>query len=88
MLKYAAGAGLAESLVSDLLARGILAVIHQKLEGTEKLRPVLHTAFANPNPLVADQMRMSIRDGKINLGTLMEAQTSKLFQGKPLFREF
>ena len=88
ILKYAAGAGLAESLVADLLARGILAVVHQKLEGTEKLRPVLHTAFANPNPLAADQMRMSIRDGKINLGTLMEAQTSKLFQGKPLFREF
>lgn len=87
MIKYASGAGLAESLVSDLLARGILAVVHQKLEGVEKLRPVLHTAFANPNPLVADQMRMTIRDGKINLGTLMEAQTSKLFQNKPLFRD-
>ncbi len=88
MIKYASSTGLAESLVSDLLARGILAVVHQKLEGVEKLRPVLHTAFANPNPLVADQMRMTIRDGKINLGTLMEAQTSKLFQNKPLFREF
>ncbi len=87
LIKYASGAGLQESLASDLLARGILAVVHQKLEGTTVLRPKIHTAFANPNPLVADQMRMSIRDGKINLGTLMEAQATKLFQGKPLFKE-
>ena len=76
LIKYASGAGLQESLASDLLARGILAVVHQKLEGTTVLRPKIHTAFANPNPLVADQMRMSIRDGKINLGTLMEAQAT------------
>ncbi len=87
MIKYASGAGLDEKLVADLLARGILAVVHQQLEGTKILRPVIHTAFANPNPLVADQMRMSIRDGKINLGTLMEAQATKLFQGKPLFKD-
>ncbi len=87
LIKYASGAGLAESLVSDLLARGILAVVHQKLEGTKQLRPVIHTCFANPNPLVADQMRMAIRDGKISLSTLMEAQATKLALGRPLYRE-
>lgn len=87
MIKYASGAGLDEKLVCDLLARGILGVIHQQLEGTTVLRPVIHTAFANPNPLMACQMRMSIREGKIALATFMEAQNTKLFQGRPLFRE-
>ncbi len=87
MIKYASGAGLDEKLVCDLLARGILGVIHQQLEGTTVLRPVIHTAFANPNPLMACQMRMSIREGKIALATFMEAQNTKIFQGRPLFRE-
>ncbi len=87
LIKYATGSGLAESLVTDLLARGILAVVHQKLEGTRHLRPIIHSCFANPNPLAADQMRMAIREGKINLATLMEAQATKLLQGKPLYRE-
>lgn len=87
MIKYASGAGLDEKLVQDLLARGILAVIHQQLEGTTILHPVIHTVFSNPNPLAADQMRMAIRDGRINLGTLMEAQATKMLQGSPLFKE-
>ncbi len=88
LIKYASGAGLAEALVTDLLARSILGVVHQKLEGTTVLRPVIHTIFANPNPLIADQTRATIRTGKISLGTLMETQASRLLQGKPLFREF
>ena len=87
IVKYATAAGLQESLAFDLLARGILAVVHQKLEGTSVLRPEIHAVFANPNSLVADQMRVIIRDGKINLGTLMEAQSAKMMQGKPLFKE-
>ena len=87
MIKYASGAGLDERLVCDLLARGILGVVHQQLEGTTTLRPVIHTAFANPNPMVACQMRMSIREGKIALATFMEAQNTRIFQGRPLFRE-
>ena len=35
MIKYAASTGLDNSLVADLLARGILGVVHQRLEGTE-----------------------------------------------------
>ena len=87
MIKYATGAGLDEKLVCDLLARGILGVVHQQLEGTTTLRPVIHTAFANPNPLVACQMRMTIREGKIALATFIEAQYTRMFQGRPLFRE-
>lgn len=87
MIKYAMGSGLDQELVCDLLARGILAVVHQKLEGTIKLHPVLHTCFANPNPLAPDQMRNAIREGKISLGTLMEAQATKLFKGMSMFKD-
>lgn len=87
MIKYAMGAGLDEKLVSDLLARGILAVVHQKLEGTTTLHPVVQTAFANPNPLAPDQMRNAIREGRISLGTLMEAQSTKMFKNLPMFKE-
>ncbi len=87
VIKYATAAGLQESLAADLLGRGILAVVHQKLEGIRVLKPVIRCAFANPNPAAADQMRMIIRDGKINLSTLMEMQETKLNQGKPLFKE-
>ena len=85
LIKYAAASGMNEDLASDLLARGILGVIHQKLTGTVKLMPTLHYCFANPDPMGADQMRMVIRDGKINLSTLMEAQMAKMIQGRPLF---
>lgn len=86
IIKYAIAAGLHESLACDLLARGILAVVHQKLDGVQTLKPVLHALFANPNPMEADQMRMAIREGKVNLMTLMEAQWAKMSQGKPLFK--
>ena len=87
LIKYASASGMNEELASDLLARGILGVIHQKLTGTVKLRPSLHYCFANPDPMEADQMRMAIRDGKINLATLMEAQMAKMIQGRPLFKK-
>lgn len=85
VIKYASASGMNEGLAADLLARGILGVIHQKLTGTVKLVPTLHYCFANPDPMEADQMRMIIRDGKINLSTLIEAQMAKMIQGKPLF---
>jgi len=85
IIKYASGAGLTESLAADLLARGILAVIHQRLEGSTVLRPVISAAFANPHLTGGDQMRSLIRNKNINLQTLIEAQSSRLFQGRPLF---
>lgn len=87
LIKYASGAGLTEELAADLLARGVLAVVHQKLEGMGKLRPVLSTAFANPHLSGGDQMRSLIRSKTINLQTLIEAQSSRLFQGRPLFED-
>lgn len=85
LIKYAAGSGLTEELAADLLARGILAVVHQKLEGTTVLRPVITAAFANPHLTGGDQMRSLIRSNTINLQTLIESQSSRLFQGRDLF---
>ena len=87
LIKYAASSGLAEDLASDLLARGILGVVYQRLEGTTKLNLVYQSAFANPNAQAADQMRMTIRDKNINLATFMEQQKTKMDLGLPMFRE-
>lgn len=87
MIKYASSTGLDSSLVSDLLARGILGVVHQRLEGTTQLKLIYQYAFANPNPNSADQMRMTIRDGNINLATFMEQQHTKMDRGLPLFKD-
>ncbi|MBQ3695837.1 MAG: Flp pilus assembly complex ATPase component TadA [Alphaproteobacteria bacterium] len=87
IIKYAASTGLDNGLVADLLARGILGVIHQRLEGTNKLKLVYQSAFANPNAQAADQMRMAIRDTNINLATFMEQQKTRLERGLPMFRE-
>lgn len=87
IIKYAASTGLDNSLVADLLARGILGVVHQRLEGTTKLKLVYQSAFANPNAQAADQMRMAIRDANINLATFMEQQKTRMERGLPMFRE-
>ncbi len=87
MIKYASSSGLDESLAADLLARGILGVVHQRLEGTKKLKLIYQTAFANPNPQAADQMRMTIRDKNINLSTFMEQQKARMDRGLPMFRD-
>lgn len=87
VIKYATAGGLNEELAADLLGRGILGVVHQKLQGIKTMFPELRFVFANPDPTVADQLRVSIRDRQLSLGTLMEAQSARMFQGKPLFRE-
>ena len=87
IIKYAASTGLDNSLVADLLARGILGVVHQRLEGTTELKLIYQCAFANPNAQAADQMRMAIRDTNINLATFMEQQKTRLEKGLPMFRD-
>ena len=87
MIKYAASTGLDSSLVADLLARGILGVIYQRLDGVEKLKLYYKTAVANPNTAAADQMRMTIRSGNINLATYMETQETLMHKGLPMFRD-
>ena len=87
LIKYAASTGLAESLAADLLARGILGVVYQRLEGAGTLTLKYETAFANPNTAAADQMRMAIRDGNVNLATFMETQNTRMARGMPMFKE-
>ncbi|MCQ2966177.1 MAG: GspE family protein [Alphaproteobacteria bacterium] len=87
LIKYASGSDLSEELAADLLGRGILGVVHQKLQGIKSMFPEIHFAFANPDPMAADQLRVSIRDRNMALGTLMESQSARLYQGKPLFAE-
>ena len=85
LIKYATASGLNESLADDLLSRGLLAVVHQRLISNS--RPEVNFCFANPDPMQTDQVRVIIRSGQIVLGTVMEAQAAKLFQNKPLFRK-
>lgn len=87
VIKYAMSSDLSEDLAADLLGRGILGVIHQKLQGIKSMFPEVRFVFANPDPTSADQLRICIRDKQMSLGTLMESQSARLFQGKPLFRE-
>ena len=87
VIKYATAGGLNEELAADLLGRGILGVVHQKLQGIKTMFPELRFVFAHPDPTSADQLRVAIRDRQLSLGTLMEAQSARMFQGKPLFRE-
>lgn len=87
VIKYATAGGLNEELAADLLGRGILGVVHQKLQGIKTMFPELRFVFATPDPTSADQLRVAIRDRQLSLGTLMEAQSARMFQGKPLFRE-
>ena len=69
------------------MARGILGVVYQRLEGTNKLKLVYQSSFANPNAQAADQMRMAIRDTNINLATYMEQQKTRMERGLPMFRD-
>ena len=87
VIKYAMSSDLSEELAADLLGRGILGVVHQKLQGIKTMFPEVRFVFANPDPTVADQLRICIRDRQIALGTLMESQAARMYQGKPLFRE-
>jgi len=88
VIKYATAAGLNESLAADLLSRGLLACLHQRLANGMNARPEVSFVFANPDSQQSDQTRVIIRSGQIVLGTVMEAQTAKMFQNKPLFRTF
>ncbi len=87
LIKYATASGLNDSLAADLLSRGILGVISQKLAGEVSVHPEIGFCFANPDPSIPDQLRIMIRDMQIHLGTLMESQTAKIMQGKSMFRE-
>lgn len=85
LVKYAISSGLDEQLAADLLSRGVLGVIHQRLLGTEKLFPEIRFAFANPDPNIADPLRAQLREKDMYISTIIEMQMIRIMQNKPLF---
>ena len=87
LVKYASAADMSEDLAHDLLARGILGVVHQSLMGVGKKHPVISCLFANPDGSKGDQTRSIIASGKLNLATTIESQMTRMMNGDPIFRE-
>lgn len=85
LIKYAIAAGLDEQLAADLLSRGVLGVISQRLMGVDKFFPEVRFAFANPDINVADPLRAQLREKDIYISTLIEMQMIRMLQNKPLF---
>ena len=84
-VKYAAAGGMSEDLAYDLFSRGMLAVLHQTLVGTSVKRAATSFIFANPDTTKGDQVRGIIKGGKLNLGTSIETQMTRMARGLPLF---
>ena len=85
VIKYASSAGMSEELSYDLFARGMLGVLHQTLSGASKKTPHLSYLFANPDTSKGDQVRGIVKSGRLNLGTSIETQMTRLEFGKNLF---
>ena len=85
LIKYAASSGISESMAYELVAGGLLGVVHQILSGAPK-RAHVTTLFANPDVNAGCQVRGMIRNGKLNIATIMEQQRILLDMGKPLFK--
>ena len=84
LVKYAASSGISESMAYELVAGGLLGIVHQILKGAPKHAEVT-TIFANPDVNAGCQVRGMIRNGKLNMATLMEQQRILLQNNKPLF---
>ena len=87
VVKYASSTAMSEELAYDLFSRGMLGVLHQTLTGIEKKYPVVSYLFANPDTSKGDQVRGIIKGGKLNLGTSIETQMTRLSRGKNIFPE-
>lgn len=85
VVKYATSAGMNEELAYDLFSRGMLAVLHQTLDGVQNKAPNVTYLFANPDTTQGDQVRSIIKSGNLNLATSIETQERRLTMGKPLF---
>ena len=86
-VKYAAAGGMSEALAYDLFSRGMLAVLHQTLVGTSVKRATASFLFANPDTTKGDQVRGIIKGGKLNLGTSIETQMTRMARGLPVFAD-
>lgn len=87
VVKYASAESMSEDLAYDLFSRGMLAVLHQRLMGVGTRTPVASHVFANPNTSRGDQVRGMIKTGKLNLGTVIDTQATRLTKGMPLFQD-
>lgn len=84
-VKYAAAGGMSEDLAYDLFSRGMLGVMHQTLVGTSVKKAAVSFLFANPDTTKGDQVRGIIKSGRLNLGTAIETQMTRMARGLPLF---
>ena len=87
VVKYAAAGEMSEDLAYDLFSRGILGIIHQELVGKGIKKPQVSFLFANPDTSKGDQVRGIIKSGKVNLGTSIETQMTRMVKGLTLFPE-
>lgn len=87
IVKYASAADMSEDLAYELISRGILGVIHQTLQGTEKKYPNVSFLFANPDTTKGDQVRAIIKSGRLNLATVIEQQKNRALQRRPICAE-
>jgi len=84
LVKYAASSGISEEMAFELVANGFLGCLHQILSGAPKKISVTYV-FANPDLSAGCQVRSMLRNGKLNLSTVMEQQKIKMDKGMPLF---
>ncbi|MCK5297227.1 MAG: Flp pilus assembly complex ATPase component TadA [Alphaproteobacteria bacterium] len=85
ILKYASSTGeLSFELAADLLSRGLLGCVHQKLQGTKAKYPEIRFVFTNPDSTKSDPVRVIVRDASFNLATHMEAQMARMFKNEPI----
>ena len=87
VVKYAASSNMSEDLAYDLFSRGMLGVMHQTLTGITQKNPIISYLFANPDTTRGDQVRGIVKSGKLNLGTSIETQMTRMQKGKNLFPE-
>ncbi len=87
IVKYAAASEMSEDLAYDLFSRGMLGILHQSLVGKGIRKPQVSFLFANPDTSKGDQVRGIIKSGKVNLGTPIETQMTRLAKGLTLFPE-
>lgn len=87
VVKYASSASMSEDLAYDLFSRGFLGVMHQQLVGTGIKKPLMTHLFSNPDTMKGDQVRGIIKTGKLNLGTAIETQMTRMARGMNIFPE-
>ena len=87
VVKYASAGEMSEDLAYDLFSRGMLGVIHQNFVGKSIRKPQISFLFANPDTSKGDQVRGIIKTGKLNLGTSIETQMTRMSKGLNMFPE-